>query len=89
MAAYDIKVLVSGYQLVDMHCIVVPVKFDGGLSISFLRKKLLLLKKGVSKVLHFQKKKGQIFKSRLGRSIETPTAKVSLCIAFNRETIDP
>jgi hypothetical protein len=35
------KMLVSGYQSIDMHCIVVPVKFDGGLSIPFLRKKQL------------------------------------------------
>jgi hypothetical protein len=32
-AAYGIKVLVSEYQLIDMHCIVLPVKFDGGLHI--------------------------------------------------------
>jgi hypothetical protein len=37
-AVYDTKALVSGYQLVDMPCIVVPVKFDGGLSISYLKK---------------------------------------------------
>jgi hypothetical protein len=35
------KCFVSGYQLIDMHCIALPVKFDGGLSISFLRKKQL------------------------------------------------
>jgi hypothetical protein len=32
-AVYDMKVLVSWHQLVDMPCTVVPVKFDGGLSI--------------------------------------------------------
>jgi hypothetical protein len=31
--AYDKKVVVSGYQSVDMPFIVVPVKFDGGLPI--------------------------------------------------------
>jgi hypothetical protein len=39
------KVFVSGYQLIDMHCIALPVKFDGGLSISFLRKKQLYKKR--------------------------------------------
>jgi hypothetical protein len=32
-------VLVSEYQSIDMHCIVVPVKFDGGLAMSVLRNK--------------------------------------------------
>jgi hypothetical protein len=36
------EVFVSVYQLIDMHSIALPVKFDGGLSISFLRKKQLL-----------------------------------------------
>jgi hypothetical protein len=39
------KVLVSWYQLLDMHCIASPIKLDGGLSISFLRKKQLFDKK--------------------------------------------
>jgi hypothetical protein len=43
--AYNLKVLVSGYPSIDMHCIVLPVKYDGGLSISFLRIKQLLKKK--------------------------------------------
>jgi hypothetical protein len=30
--AYDMEVFVSRYQLIDMHCIALPVKFDGGLS---------------------------------------------------------
>jgi hypothetical protein len=37
-ALYDTKVLASGYLSIDMHCIVVPVKFDGGLVMSFLKK---------------------------------------------------
>jgi hypothetical protein len=37
--AYDMKVLVSWYQSIDMDCVALPVKFEGGLSISFLRKK--------------------------------------------------
>jgi hypothetical protein len=53
-AAYNIKVLVSGYQSIDMHCIVLPVKFDGALSISVLRNKQLLKKGG-------QKFKAQIW----------------------------
>jgi hypothetical protein len=35
--AYDMKVLVFRYQSIDMHCIALPVKFDDGLYISFLR----------------------------------------------------
>jgi hypothetical protein len=35
---------VSGYQSIDIHCIVLSVKFDGGLSISVLRNKQLLKK---------------------------------------------
>jgi hypothetical protein len=27
-AAFHIKVLVSGYQSIDLHCIVLPVKFE-------------------------------------------------------------
>jgi hypothetical protein len=38
----------------DMHCIVLPVKFDSGLSISVLRNKQLLKKMDV-KSSHFQK----------------------------------
>jgi hypothetical protein len=37
--AYNIKVLLSGYQSIDMHFIVLPVKFDSRLSISVLRNK--------------------------------------------------
>jgi hypothetical protein len=62
MAVCDTKLLVSGYHSIDMHCNVLPVKFDGGLSISFLRKKELFTKKG----LHFQKSSNfqKHFKSR-------------------------
>jgi hypothetical protein len=47
-AVYITKVLDSGYQPRDMHCIVLTVKFDGGLSISVLRNKQLLKKKEVN-----------------------------------------
>jgi hypothetical protein len=43
--AYDMEVFISGYQLIDMHCIALPEKFDDGLSTSFLRKKQLITKK--------------------------------------------
>jgi hypothetical protein len=61
MDAYDMKILVSKYQSIDMHCMVVPVKFDDGLSITFLRKKPLSTKKRGSKVYIF--KKVPIFKN--------------------------
>jgi hypothetical protein len=56
-AAYSINVYVSGYQSIDMHCIVLPVKFDGELSISVLRNKQLFKNKWGLKVHIF--KKGQ------------------------------
>jgi hypothetical protein len=43
--AYNIQMFVSGYQSIDMHCSVLPVKFDGGLSISVLKNGQLLTKK--------------------------------------------
>jgi hypothetical protein len=54
--SYDMKVLVSRYQSIDMHCIVVPVKFDDGLSISFRRRKQTFTKKGGLKVYIFKKR---------------------------------
>jgi hypothetical protein len=54
--AYDMEVLVSKYQSIDMHCIALPVKFDNGLSISFLRKKQLFKKKGGGQKYTFSKK---------------------------------
>jgi hypothetical protein len=54
-AAYNIKVLVSGYQSIDIYGIVLFVKFDVGLSISVLRNKQLVEKKGGQK-LTFSKK---------------------------------
>jgi hypothetical protein len=51
--AYRIKVLVSGYQSIDMHCIVLLVKFVDGLSILFLRNKQL-----------FKKNDGHIFETK-------------------------
>jgi hypothetical protein len=50
--AYNIKVPLSGYQSIDMHCIVLPVNFDGRLSISVLRNKQLFKKMEV-KSSHF------------------------------------
>jgi hypothetical protein len=44
--AYNIKVLVSGYQSIEMYLIVLPVKFEGGLPSSVLRNKQLYQKKG-------------------------------------------
>jgi hypothetical protein len=55
MAAYKIKMLVSGYQSIDMLCIVLSVKFYGGLSISVLKNKQLLKKNGRQKVNIFKK----------------------------------
>jgi hypothetical protein len=43
-AAYNIKVLVYGYQSIDKNGIMLPVKFEGGFSISILRNKQLLKK---------------------------------------------
>jgi hypothetical protein len=56
------EVFVSGYQLLDMHCIVLPVKIDGGVSISFLRKKQLSEKK---------KKKKEVGMTTWRRSFKT------------------
>jgi hypothetical protein len=50
------KALVSENPSIDMHCIVVPAKFDGGLSLSILRNKQLFTKKRASKVYLFLKK---------------------------------
>jgi hypothetical protein len=54
MAAYNIKMLVSEYQSIDMLCIVLSVKFEGGLSILVLRNKQLYKKKRTSKVQKVQ-----------------------------------
>jgi hypothetical protein len=43
-AAYNINVLVSVYQSIGMHCIVLSVKFDYGLFILILRNKQLFYK---------------------------------------------
>jgi hypothetical protein len=51
--AYNVKVLFYGYQSIDIQCIVLSVKFDGGLFISVLRNKQLFTKKR-AKSLHFQ-----------------------------------
>jgi hypothetical protein len=45
IVVYNIKVIISWYQSIDMYCIVLPVKFDDGLSISVLRKKHLFEKR--------------------------------------------
>jgi hypothetical protein len=41
LLAFRIAHNVKGFQSIDMHCVVLPVKFEGGLSIPFLRKKQL------------------------------------------------
>jgi hypothetical protein len=43
-AAYNIKVPVSGYQSIYMHCVVMSVEFDDGLSTFVLRNKQLFKK---------------------------------------------
>jgi hypothetical protein len=43
-AAHNLNVSVSGYQPIDIHLIVLPVKFDGSLSISVLKNKQFLKK---------------------------------------------
>jgi hypothetical protein len=48
-AAYNVKVLLSKYQSIDMHCIMLPVKYDGGLSMSVLKNKQLFKKNGRQK----------------------------------------
>jgi hypothetical protein len=53
-AAYNINMLVSGYQSIDVHCIVLPVKYDGGLSISVLRNKQLYEKMDVVQIFNLQ-----------------------------------
>jgi hypothetical protein len=65
--SYNIKMLVSWYQSIEMQRIVLPVKFDGGLYISVLRNMQLLTKKiGGSKTDQFSKSSNfQTFKSRL------------------------
>jgi hypothetical protein len=37
--AYNVRVLVSGYQSIGMYCTVVSVKFEGGLTMPVLRNK--------------------------------------------------
>jgi hypothetical protein len=56
-AAYNIKVLVSGYQSIDMYFIVLPVKFGGGMYISVQRYKQLFTKNGDQKVRILKKLK--------------------------------
>jgi hypothetical protein len=49
--AYNIKMFVSGYQSIHMHRIMMPVKFDSGLSISVQRNKQFFKKlKGFDKL---------------------------------------
>jgi hypothetical protein len=51
----DIQIHGSRYHSIATHCIVLPVKFDGGLSMSVLRKKQLFTKKRGTKVYIFKK----------------------------------
>jgi hypothetical protein len=66
--AYNIKALVSGYQSIDIYCIVLPVNFDGGLSISVLRNKQLFTEIRDSKPISSQK--AQIFEPFKPRHLE-------------------
>jgi hypothetical protein len=77
--AYNVKMLVFGYQSIDMHCIVVRVKFDGGSSMSVLRNKQLFPKK-MSKVYIFKKVSNfqKHFKSRHLKGQAIPLEKVPL-----------
>jgi hypothetical protein len=45
--AYSIKELASEYPSIDIHWIMLPVKIDGGLSISVLKNKQLFKKNEV------------------------------------------
>jgi hypothetical protein len=66
--SYNIKMHVSGYQSIDMHCIVLPVKFDGRLAISVLRNEQLFTKNWRLKTDQFQK--APIFKPFKPRHLE-------------------
>jgi hypothetical protein len=73
-AAHDLKMLVSGYQPIDMHCIVSSVKFKGGLYISVLRNKQLFEKNGGQKFAFSKSSNFSIFQPRhlkKGRSGKT------------------
>jgi hypothetical protein len=61
--------LVSEFPSIDMHCIVLPVKFDGGLSISVLRNKQLFKKKKKKKKM---RKKEQNLKKLRVFSFQSP-----------------
>jgi hypothetical protein len=50
---YNIEMFVSGYLPIHMHCIMIPVKFDGGMSISVQRNKQLFQKTGDQKFTFF------------------------------------
>jgi hypothetical protein len=43
-AAHNVKVLVYGYQSINTNFTMVPLKFDGGLSMSIMRKKQFFYK---------------------------------------------
>jgi hypothetical protein len=63
-AAYSIKVLIFEYQSIDVHRIVLPVKFEGEVFVSVPRNKQLFKKNGGQKILIFKKFKLLIFKPR-------------------------
>jgi hypothetical protein len=52
--AYNIKMFVSGYQSIHMHCIIMHVKLDGGLSILVQRNKQLFKKNVVQLFFNLQ-----------------------------------
>jgi hypothetical protein len=51
--ACNVKVFVSRHQSIDMHCIVLPVKLNGGLSIPVLINKQIFTKKIVGQKFTF------------------------------------
>jgi hypothetical protein len=79
MAAYNLNVLVPEYQSIDIQCIVLPVKFDGGLSISVPRNKQLFEKKRKSKVHIFKESKSFSLAPplQLPETISTTTISIS------------
>jgi hypothetical protein len=80
---------VSGYQSIDMRCIVVPVKFEGGLSISFLRKKQPFTKKRGSKVYICKKVRFLVVNFATSCPVfRNPDGQLILKFCMEQETMD-
>jgi hypothetical protein len=70
---------VSWYQWIEIHCIVLPVKFDGGLSMSVLRNGQVFTKKLGFKTDQFSKSlNSEIFQTPSFEGQIIPLEKVSL-----------